>query len=275
MQQLTKRVWAETNFDGCNVGIVRADEGVVLVDCPQCPTDANRWRDFALTLGTPRYLVHTEHHGDHTTSDFMFPEATMVAHRLVREDMAANPVEALLQRVRELDPECTRLLQGFRYRLPEVAFDGQLDLYLGNTLLHLIHLPGHTRGQTAVYLPQERVAFVGDNVFHKVQTAFYNAVPFEWLESLAVISRLDVDIIVPGHGETCDKGYLAEQSAFIQEWLDAVRQAISQGWSREEARERISFLDRYPPATRGPVSRAQEVQRRNVDRLYDVLSAAS
>lgn len=273
MQQLTKRVWAETKFDGCNVGLVQADSGVVLVECPQCPSAASRWSQFALTLGACRYLVHTEHHGDHTTSDFILSDVTMVAHRFVREDMAKNPIATLLQRARELDPEGAPLLEGYRQHLPEITFDSELDLHLGNSLVQLMHLPGHTRGQTAVYLPQERVVFVGDNVFHKTQTAFYDALPFEWLKSLRSIASLDVDIIVPGHGAVCNKSYIGEQVAFIEEWLDAVRQAMRQGWSREEAREHISFLDRYPPATRSTVARAQEVQRRNVDRLWEALSA--
>lgn len=273
MQQLTPRVWAETAFDGCNVGLIATGEGVLMVECPQCPSAASQWNQFALTKGTPRYLVHLEHHGDHTTSTYMFPEAATIAHRLVRQDMAKNQIDNLLGRVRELDPGAQPLLAGYRYRLPEISFDGELDLHLGSVQVKLLHLPGHTRGQTAVYLPQERVVFVGENVFHKVQTAFYDVLPFEWLESLRRIVALDVDVIVPGHGEVCDKSYLAEQVAFIQEWLDAVRQAIRKGWTLEETRQRISFLDRYPTATRGTPARAQEMHRRNVDRLYEVLTA--
>jgi hypothetical protein len=53
--------------------------------------------------------------------------------------------------------------------------------------------------------------------------------------------------------------------------MEAVRLAIQRGLSKEEAQEKISFLDRYPMdvalAAMGP-----EVMRMNVNRLYDLLS---
>jgi hypothetical protein len=51
---------------------------------------------------------------------------------------------------------------------------------------------------------------------------------------------------VPGHGEVCGKGYVDEQGAFIQEWLDLVQGAIDRGMTKEEAVEKRSLLDRYP-----------------------------
>ena len=57
---------------------------------------------------------------------------------------------------------------------------------------------------------------------------------------------------------------------FIQAWIDAVASAIERGLSLEEAQETISFLDRYPMQA-GTESMAQELQRINVARLYEVL----
>jgi hypothetical protein len=59
-------------------------------------------------------------------------------------------------------------------------------------------------------------------------------------------------------------------SAFIQAWIDAVTAAIDQGMSLEEAQDKVSLLDRYPMEA-GSESRAHEVQRMNVARLYQVL----
>jgi len=107
-------------------------------------------------------------------------------------------------------------------------------------------------------------------VFYRVQTFLHQALPYQWLESLERIAALEVDVIVPGHGEVCDKGYLPEQAAFIREWLEAVQQAIDKGWSREEAKQRISFRERYPMGI-GSESRALDVQHWNIDRLYSLL----
>ena len=82
--------------------------------------------------------------------------------------------------------------------------------------------------------------------------------------------ELDVDVIVPGHGEACDKRYLKEQASFIRDWVEAVSEAIKQGFSREEAKAKISFLDRYPMDI-GLDWKGSQVQEMNVERLYDLL----
>jgi len=44
--------------------------------------------------------------------------------------------------------------------------------------------------------------------------------PEQWIDSL------DVDVIIPGYGEICDKSYIPEQISFIQEWIETVKEAI-------------------------------------------------
>jgi glyoxylase-like metal-dependent hydrolase (beta-lactamase superfamily II) len=107
-------------------------------------------------------------------------------------------------------------------------------------------------------------------VFYKVQAFLRQALPYEWLDSLKRLQELEADVLVPGHGELCDRSYLPEMSAFIQDWIDAATTAINQGMSLEEAQNKISFLDRYPMEA-GLESRAREVEHMNVARLYEVL----
>jgi cyclase len=144
---------------------------------------------------------------------------------------------------------------------------------LGNHAFELIHLPGHTASETAIHIPQERVVFTGGNVLYKVQLFLHEACPQEWLESLKRIQELDVDVVVPGHGEVCDKGYFREQAVFIEEWIEAVREALKQGLIKEEAQGKISSVDRYPMGqgleTMGPMVQQMMVQQMNVARPYD------
>lgn len=217
-----------------------------MIDTPEMPSDAEKWHDEIAKKGEVVYLINTEPHVDHVSSNHLF-SGIGVAHQGTREEM-----------------------RRYQKRLPNITFSHRLYLYLGDRTFELVHLPGHTASETAVCIPEERVVFTGDNVFHKVQSWLYESLPMEWLESLKKIERLDVDTIVPGHGEVCDKGYLKEQAAFIEEWIEAVKKAIEQGLSQKEAAERISFLDRYPMDV-GLDRMGPMVQRMNVYRLYDVL----
>ncbi|MBW1767561.1 MAG: MBL fold metallo-hydrolase [Deltaproteobacteria bacterium] len=269
MEQVSANVYAETGLGGCNPGFVTTKDGIVMIDSPQIPSDAIHWRNEMKNKGEIRYLINTEPHRDHIAGNFFFP-GTIIAHQGTREVISSFTEDSIIDRIRNVRPEDLPLMEGYFLKKPDITFSEKLALYLGDHIFELISLPGHTASQIAVYIPQERVVFTGDNVFYRVQTWLKEAVPYEWLQSLERIAQLDVDVIVPGHGEVCDKSYLKEQASFIEEWMETIKEAISQGLSKEEAMERISFLDRYPMDI-GLDAIGPEVQRMNVDRLYDLL----
>ncbi|MBA7597141.1 Hydroxyacylglutathione hydrolase [subsurface metagenome] len=269
MQQIADNVYAETGFRGCNPGFVVTREGVVMIDTPQMPADAIKWRDEISKHGEVRYLINTEPHADHFTGNYFF-EGTVVAHEGTREAILAASVDQLMERLRQIAPESLPLVEGFTYRPPEITLSERLTLYVGDHTFQLINLPGHTPFQVAVHIPEERVVFTSDNVFGKVQAWLHQALPYEWLDSLKRIQELDADVLVPGHGSICDRSYIPEMCAFIQAWIDEVTRAIDQGMSLEEAQDKISLLDRYPMEG-GSEPMAKEVQRWNVARLYEVL----
>lgn len=275
MQQVSKNIYAETGIYGCNPGFVVTTEGIVMIDAPQKPTDAVKFREQMKGKGEVIYQIHTEPHRDHVMGNFFFT-GTVIAHKGTREAILSLmasylSTEMILDKVKAIDPQGLPLMKGYFLKIPSITFSKDLSLHLGKHTFKLIHLPGHTSSQTAVYVPEERVVFTGDNVFHKVQPWFQHANPDAWLQSLAIIGSLDVDVIVPGHGGVCDKNYLEEQVSFIEEWIEAVREAKRQGLSKEETQAKISFLDRYPMDTEIDAKTHINALRANVERLYDVI----
>ncbi len=268
MQKITNNIYVETSFRGCNPGFVVTKEGVVMIDTPQIPTDAIKWRDEIAKHGQVCYLINTEPHGDHFSGNYFF-EGTLVAHEGVREVILASSVEQLRERLKQIAPDSLPLLEGYIYRLPTITLSQRLTLYLGGHTFQLINLPGHTPYQVAVYIPEERVVFTSDNIFYKVQAFLHQALPYEWLDSLKRLQELEADVLVPGHGEVCDRSYIPEMSARIQAWIDVVTAAINQGMSLEEAQDKLPTIDHYP--REGVWSIDQQLQRMNVARLYEVL----
>ncbi len=270
IQQIADDIWAETGIRGCNHSIVATSEGVVMIDTPYLPSDAMRWRDEVAKRGEVSHIVNLEPHADHCMGNTFFP-GTAIGQEGTRAVMAAIPMEDIMRRVREFDPQSLPLMDDYRIRLPSVTFGDRLSLYLGGRTFELIHLPGHTLSQTAVYMPEEKVLFTGDNVVFRVQGHFFQSHPGRWLESLKRMEQMDVRTIVPGHGEVCDGGYIPEMIAYIGDWVAEVRGAIDRGRSREEAMGDISFLSRYPMVP-GTEARGPEVQRQNVARVYDLIT---
>lgn len=276
MRQITARIYANTwdpeqvQIRGCNSCFVTTSEGIVVIDTPYLPTDAMRWRDEIAKRGEVRFVINTEHHRDHVTGNYFF-SGIVVSSQGVKAafgDTLGTP-EDVRQRVKETDPEGLYLVENYQPRPPTIAFSDRLNLYVGDCTFELIFLPGHTPGQIGVYLPQERIIFTGDNFTNGWQPSLAYCCPLEWVESLQRIEAMDVDTVVPGHGEVGNLKAVRVFRAFIQQCIDVVRDAISQGMSKEEAADRISFeTEAYPP----PLHPGPEWQRDSVLRLYEMLS---
>lgn len=270
MKQVSDNTFVHTELIGCNPGFVVTSEGVVMIDTPQRPTDAIAFKEKIAQRGQARFLINTESHRDHYSGNYFF-DVPCIAHEGTRTAIERAVRDSTPEQIREqlamIDPEYADNLGDYQIRIPSITFDKSMTLYSGDHEFHLMLTPGHTASETSVYVPQERIVFTGDNIFNKVQTYLHEAVPLQWLESLEVLKQLDVDFYIPGHGEVCTRDYLDEQAAFIKDWIDAVKDAVQQGWSLEEAKERISFLDRYPLGSKmddfGP-----ELQKMNVTRLF-------
>ena len=276
MQKISKNVYIETQLRGANHGFVSTKEGVVLIDTPQYPIDAIRWRDEVAKYGPVRYIIHTEPHGDHYGGDYFF-EGQIVVHEDMREAMINPPnppygtLEFFMTSLKERGQDSLPLVPAdFHFRIPTITLSERMTLYLGNHTFHLINHPGHTSAQVAVYIPEERIVFTSDNIFHQKMTFLQAALPYQWLESLKRLEELDVDVLVPGHGPICDKSYIPQQAAIVQSWIDAITDGIKKGLSMEEMQDNPPYTDPYS-LEYGVEYLAERLPRMNVERLYQVL----
>jgi cyclase len=163
------------------------------------------------------------------------------------------------------------------YRDPNkgtIVFTGDLTLRVGDHTFNLLHTPGHTPGQIAVHVPEERVVFTGDTIFSGCQTWLMTSDVAQWLDALERIRTLDVDLIVPGHGPVVTKQYLDVQRSHLMEWKTAVATAIAKGWTREETVAGVSFTDRFGPVDVGQGYMLDYIQTWNAGSLYDKLTGA-
>jgi cyclase len=281
MEQLTPNVFTETGLRGCNPSFVTTSDGVVVIDTPQLPTRAVAMRELAESHGPIRYVINTEHHVDHIFGNYYFKGAgTVVHHQGVYDNfMLASPDLDPFAYAAEAIPTDDPQGQGIfpdrdeYYRDPNkatVVFTGDLTLRVGEHTFELLHTPGHTPGQVAVHVPEERVVFTGDTVFSECQTWLMTSDVRQWLASLARVAGLDVDHLVPGHGPVTTTRYLATQRAVLIEWVNAVAEAIAKGWSREETIERVNFAARYPVDI-GQGYMMSHIQTQNAASLYNKL----
>ena len=77
------------------------------------------------------------------------------------------------------------------------------DLNVGDMAFKVIHTPGHSPGSICVYWPEKKVLFTGDVVFNQGvgRTDLPGGNGQELKNSITRISRLEVDYLLPGHGD--------------------------------------------------------------------------
>jgi cyclase len=180
MQQVTENIFVETGYRGCNPGFIVTSDGLVQIDTPHRPTDGIEYKKAVEEYGSVKYLINTEPHGDHFSSNFLF-EATFVAHRDTRARMTDKAfMDRMKQMLIMIDPDYAPYFDDYSVPLPEITFTDSMVLFVGEHTLKLMHLPGHTASQTAVFIPEEKVVFTGDNIFNKSPTFMHEALPKEW-----------------------------------------------------------------------------------------------
>lgn len=259
IEQITPNVYTFTGIRGCDPSMVMTSEGAVFIDTAQWFTQLEQMIDFAKEKsGGVKYLINTESHIDHVFGNPYLKKAgaTIIAQELMPNSYYKIPpafnmttYEYNLDLLKRQDPTKTGLLllEGEEeIGKPDITFTDKLTLKVGDHTFVCYHTPGHSPEQSSVYCPEERVVFVGDNIFNNCQIWFHS-IDFDALfKSLDWLQSLDVDYIIPGHGPVMGKECIAQNKQFIYQWLSTVGEAINKGWTREECIERINFADRCP-----------------------------
>ena len=283
MERVTRAVFTETKWRGCNPSFVVSSDGVVVIDTPQLPTRAVAMRKEAESHGPIRYLINTEHHVDHIFGNYYFKGAgSVVEHQALYDRFMVvtpdlDPYEYAKEAIPTDDPDGAGIFPDRDVYEADpnkgtIVFTGDLTLSAGDRTFRLLHTPGHTPGQVAVHVPEERVVFTGDTVFSECQTWLMTSDVDQWISSLDRIRSLDVDHVIPGHGPVTTLEYLAVQRSNLLDWKAAVAAAVAKGWSREETIERVSFADRYPVDI-GQGYMMNHIQTLNAASLWDKFTA--
>ncbi|MFG2891704.1 MBL fold metallo-hydrolase [Streptomyces sp. NPDC048248] len=180
-----------------NAGFVTEGDATLVVDTAATERRARLLRDRIAGSGaaTPRTVVNTHHHGDHTYGNGVFtPEATIIGHAACRRELlaAGHQLHAMWPQVAYGD---------IRLTPPTVTYTDTLTLHIGGIEVQLIH-PGvaHTPGDTIVWLPGQRIVFTGDLVFHGGTPFVFMGSLTGSLHAIEVLRSLDAVTVVPGHG---------------------------------------------------------------------------
>ncbi|WP_245683483.1 MBL fold metallo-hydrolase [Paenibacillus pabuli] len=214
------------------------------------------------------YVINTHWHSDHTCGNQVFvPAAHIISTSITREIMdtfvrdrimqqLAKP-EAIYEAIDEIDEQIQRetneklrqemqwdtasdreymkMLPNLVYSLPNLTFDQRMTIHGSKRNVELITFGGgHTQSDALVYIPKDRIAITGDLVLSKHHPVLMYANPQQWLDILDKVEQLDIERIVPGHGEVCSLNELHEVRGYIKNLLEIVTDAAQRNQSLDE-----------------------------------------
>lgn len=148
---------------------------------------------------------------------------------------------------------------------PTVVYDRKLVLRDPAHDIELIN-PGvaHTRGDTFVYLPKERMLFTGD-AFGWSPPGGHDGYPVEWQASLEQLYHLDWDLIVPAHGRPFKgREQMAKAIAYMNDMNTGVRNAVAKGMTLDQTKAAVTLPQHaasFGDAAAFPAANARVVAR--------------
>lgn len=206
VEEVADGVFAYIQPDGSwwinNTGFIVGRRGAIAID--SCSTE-RRTRAYLDAIrrfgGDPVHtLINTHHHGDHTHGNYLFSEATIVAHELCRGE--------ILQSIVPVPPGIWEPVDWGNIEIapPFLTFSSGVDIYADDLRCEVRHVgqPAHTTNDSIVWIPGHSVLFAGDVVFN-------GGTPFLLMGSISgaievITDRLmplGAQTIVPGHGDVC------------------------------------------------------------------------
>lgn len=185
-----------------------------------------------------RFLINTHVHGDHIYTNHFFTEATVICSSQCREDTKKIPpdsIEAIKQRVTEMS------FEGAKITPQDLVFEKTLTFYQDEREVRLVCLgPGHSRSDTFVYLPKEKVVFCGDLMFGGPPLSLMGSVSCH-IQNLGILASLDAKTYVPGHGPVLGKEALYASHEYLVLLRDEARKCFDKGIGYEEAAKTIDM----------------------------------
>jgi glyoxylase-like metal-dependent hydrolase (beta-lactamase superfamily II) len=264
LQEVGDGLYAYLQPDGSwgwsNAGLVVDGERTLLIDTlfdlqltEQMLGAMRRAVPAAASIDT---LVNTHANGDHCYGNQLVGGARIIASERTAAEMVELPPAAMAALV-EQAPEMGELgaffldcfgafdFRGIELRLPQQTFSGELTLAVGDRELELIEVgPAHTRGDTLVHAPRERVLFSGDILFSGAHPITWAGPVSNWIAACERILAMDPELIVPGHGPLATPDAVRELKAYFEYLYEEARRCRAEGMTALEGARAIA-LDRW------------------------------
>jgi glyoxylase-like metal-dependent hydrolase (beta-lactamase superfamily II) len=236
-EKLSEHAYAYTAEGDPNTGVIIGDDAVLVADAQATPVMAQdvirRIRE--ITDKPIKYVLLTHYHAVRVLG----ASAYAADHIIASQDTYDLIVERGEADMKSEIGRFPRLFQAVEsvpgLTWPTLTFKGEMTLRLGRLEVKIMQLGrGHTKGDTVLWLPEDRVLLSGDLVEYGATPYAGDAYFKAWPHTLDALAALKPEKLVPGRGaalktpQQVQEG-LAGTRAFVSEMYALVERGVAAG----------------------------------------------
>jgi len=279
LDKITNNLYMFSGYGG-NVTVLVTEQGVLVVDSFSFPYQGEALVEAVRTITDAKikYLIYTHYHDDHILGAQSFPADTIVIshsgtrkniERLSVAGLEKDRIEYFPQAIKDVEQKIEKLkkekspdlnntlkelelitkrkseLEKVTLVFPALTIESEATIYLERKSIKLIHLgAGHTNGDLIVYFPDEKIITMGDLIFN-------NKIPYidreaganteNWIAVLDKIEKMDIEKVIPGHGNSGDKKILGNQAQYLKDLRAEIQKFIKQKATLDDIKKNINL----------------------------------
>jgi glyoxylase-like metal-dependent hydrolase (beta-lactamase superfamily II) len=220
-------------------GLVFHGNDVVLVDGQtrrnQAALIMELMKLYGLNPTSTSYLINTHSDFDHIGGNAEFLER-IPGIKIVAGSPAVDKIENPIAMMETPTFRTERVVENLRRSRVSIKVEKDMTLTSGDVTLQIVCTPGHTPGSICVYHEASRALFTGDTVLGSGRWGGPKGIPLvrmdlaTMLTSLEKLARLNVEWLLPGHGNIVQDGNrrIRESIAGLQALPNRVLRVIDQ-----------------------------------------------
>lgn len=277
LEKLGDGLYACTAEGDPNTGVIVGDDCVMVIDAQATPVMAKRIvaKIRTVTKKPIRYVLLSHYHAVRVLGATGFDADEIITSAPTRDLIAERGMQDFKSEADRFPRlfDAIETVPGLTW--PTMTFQNEMTLWLGKREVRIIQIGrGHTKGDTIVWMPKEKVLFAGDLV--EAHAALYcgDAYLNDWPGTLKKLRALKPRKLVPGRGAaaTTPKQCVDAMDAtegFVKDLMRNARYGVDRGWDLKQTFDRA-----YKSMTRkyGDWAIYEHCIPFNVSRAYDEAS---
>jgi glyoxylase-like metal-dependent hydrolase (beta-lactamase superfamily II) len=201
--KLSDNAYAYTAEGDPNTGVIIGDDAVLVIDTQATPVMAEDViRKIRSVTDKPiKYVLLSHYHAVRVLGASAYKPEHVIASQDTYDlivERGAQDMKSEIERFPRLF-RAVETIPGLTW--PTLTFTGQMTLWLGKLEVRIMQLGrGHTKGDTVVWLPLQKILFSGDLVEFDATPYAGDAYFKDWPRTLDAIAALEPVALVPGRG---------------------------------------------------------------------------